>query len=242
MKILNLGCGNKTSKNPEFINIDWSIYLKIKNNPFLKLTASIFLNEERLEKLKSLPKNIKIHDLANGIPFEDNTVDAVYHSHFLEHLERQAAKEFLMEIRRVLKPGGICRIVVPDFELNCKSYILHIADCESNQAEIDKQDDYIAGIIEQSVRQEAHGTSRQKPLRRFIENILLGDARKRGEIHQWMYDRFSLKAMLLQLGYLEIHIKKYNESLIPNWNSYGLDLDENGNEYKPGSLYVEGVK
>jgi hypothetical protein len=35
------------------------------------------------------------------------------------------------------------------------------------------------------------------------------------------------------------NLQRYNTSFIPNWNSFGLDIDELGNEYKPGSLYVE---
>ena len=47
-----------------------------------------------------------------------------------------------------------------------------------------QHDDYVGAIIEQCVRKEAAGTSKQKNVRRFIENIILGDARKRGETHQ----------------------------------------------------------
>ena len=89
---------------------------------------------------------------------------------------------------------------------------------------------------------EASGTSKQKPFRRFIENIILGDARRRGENHQWMYDQINLKAILLNLGYQYVHIQEYNSSLIPDWNEYGLDVDEDGNQYKPESLYLEAVK
>ena len=79
-------------------------------------------------------------------------------------------------------------------------------------------------------------------LRRFVENLVLGDARRRGETHQWMYDRINLKEKLINSGYKEVHVKNYSTSLIPNWNEYGLDVDENGNQYKPESLYVEALK
>jgi hypothetical protein len=157
----------------------------------------------------------------------------------LEHLEKNHVEKFLLEVKRVLKPAGIQRIVVPDFERVCKRYISHMKISENNPEEAERHDHYIAEIIEQSVRKEAYGTFQQKPFRRFIENTFIGDARRRGETHQWMYDRISLNFLLFKLGYKNFNLQRYNTSLIPNWNSFGLDIDELGNEYKPGSLYVE---
>ncbi len=147
-----------------------------------------------------------------------------------------------MEVKRVLRPGGIQRIVVPDFERLCRAYLENVSVCDVQPAEITTHDRYVAALIEQSVRKEAYGTSQQKPFRRFVENLLLGDARRRGETHQWMYDRINLSALLTSLGYRNPHPRTYNSSLIPNWNDYGLDIDEQGNEYKPGSLYMEAEK
>jgi hypothetical protein len=65
------------------------------------------------------------HDLSKGIPFESDSVDAVCHSHVLEHLDRPVAGAFLKETLRVLKPGGIYRIVVPDFEFLCREDVMH---------------------------------------------------------------------------------------------------------------------
>jgi len=240
MKILNLGCGTKTSNKHGVINVDWSIYLRLKK--MLASAVPLFIKGERLERYNSLPDNIMVHNLAKGIPFDSNSVDVVYHSHMLEHLDRDVAKKFLLEVKRVLKPGGIHRIVVPDFEKACRAYILHISTCETNPDESDNHDSYIATLLKQSVRREAFGTSQQKPFRRFVENTILGDARQRGETHQWMYDRINLKTMLINLGYKEVHIQEYNTSIVANWNEYGLDVDEKGNQYKAESLYVEAVK
>jgi hypothetical protein len=57
-----------------------------------------------------------------------------------------------------------------------------------------------------------------------------------------MYDRISLSFFLRKVGFKGIKIEQYNSSSIPDWNKYGLDLDDFGNEYKPGSLYVEAKK
>jgi predicted SAM-dependent methyltransferase len=57
------------------------------------------------------------------MPFEDSYFDVVYTSHFLEHLNLQQARFLLKEVYRVLKKGGIVRIVVPDLENICREYI-----------------------------------------------------------------------------------------------------------------------
>lgn len=242
MKILNLGCGTKVSSSPDVINIDWSIYLRLKSKRLLRPIVPLLLKGGRQSRFNLLSDNIMVHNLTRGLPFVSDSIDAVYHSHLLEHLDRDIARLFLLEVKRVLKSGGVQRIVVPDLEKACRTYISHISICENDPDEANKHDEYIAAIIEQSVRKEAFGTSQQKPIRRFVENALLGDARKRGETHQWMYDRVNLSALLVALGYKNIVLQSYNTSLIPNWNQYGLDLDEHGNQYKPESLYIEAQK
>jgi len=242
MIILNLGCGSKASSNPDVVNIDWSIALRMKKNPLTRSLAPIFFRGERYNRLKLLPSNIMVWNLSKGIPFESNSVDVVYHSHLLEHLDRPVADSFLLECKRALKPGGVLRIVEPDLEFLCREYMSHITISEHNDHEAKQHDHYIASMIEMSVRKEAYGTSQQAPLRRMIENIVLGDARKRGETHQWMYDRVSLKSKLQKLGYSTVYQQDYHTSKIANWMEYKLDLDAHGNEYKPGSLYIEGIK
>jgi len=47
---------------------------------------------------------------------KDNSVELIYASHILEHFGRHEYKKVLKEWYRVLKPNGILRIAVPDFE------------------------------------------------------------------------------------------------------------------------------
>ncbi len=243
MRFLNLGCGTKTSSKAGVVNIDWSIALRIRSNPVLRAFAPLFMNGDRLTKFKTLPESLMVHDLSKGIPFEDNSSDVAYHSHVLEHIDREIAPLFIKEIHRVLKPGGILRIAVPDMERNCRNYIKHIDECaERGAPAIAVHDDYLMPILDQAVRREAGGTRRQSGLRRWLENFLLGDARKRGETHQWMYDRFNLEALLRRHGFTDVKVQSYDTSAIPDWISYGLDRNADGTEYIPGSLYVEAIK
>ncbi|MEO1054473.1 MAG: methyltransferase domain-containing protein, partial [Bacteroidota bacterium] len=126
MRILNLGCGTKTSDKEGVVNIDWSIYLRLKKSKLLKLFAPLVLRGVRMERFRALPDNVMVHNLSKGIPFDSNSVDMVYHSHLFEHLDRDIAEGFLNEVKRVLKPGGIHRIVVPDMEYLCKAYLTHL--------------------------------------------------------------------------------------------------------------------
>lgn len=242
MIILNLGCGTKTCDHQDVINIDWSIYLRVKRNPLLHSLAPIFARGERLRRYRALPDNILVHNLARGIPFDSAAVDVVYHSHVLEHLDRDIAVQFLKEAYRVLKPGGVQRIVVPDFEQLAREYVANIDACEKDPDQCATHEAFISAMILQSVRREAFGSSQQAPLRRFIENAILGDARKRGETHQWAYDRFSLPFLLKQLGYGATMVQNYDTSWVPNWGAYGLDTDVSGQEYKPESMYIEAKK
>ena len=62
-------------------------------------------------------------DLRNPLPFEDASVDAVFHEHLIEHLPYAAALGFTRECARVLKPGGVLRMAMPDFRRYAESYL-----------------------------------------------------------------------------------------------------------------------
>lgn len=242
MKILNLGCGTKTNSRPEVVNIDWSVMLRIRRNPALRSLASILLDGDRLARFRSLPSNVQLHNLARGIPYPDGSFDVVYHSHLLEHLDRDVAPKFLAEAHRVLKPGGIHRIVVPDYELACRAYLASLEHSLVDHAAAKGHEDSIALLLEQSVRREAAGTSLQSPTRRRFENLVLGDARQRGETHQWAYDRVNLGQLLGRTGHRCCAVHAFDTSSIPEWRDYGLDLDTRGGPHQPGSLYMEALK
>lgn len=53
---------------------------------------------------------------------EDQSVDLIYASHVLEHFGRKQYVDVLREWHRVLKPGGVLRLAVPDFAACAKIY------------------------------------------------------------------------------------------------------------------------
>lgn len=63
------------------------------------------------------------YDLKRGIPLPDSTVDVIYSSHLLEHMQYRDLLTFLQECRRVLKHDGIFSVCVPDSRQYIDAYI-----------------------------------------------------------------------------------------------------------------------
>ena len=93
IKMINLGCGDIFHK--DWINIDF----ESKSDEVIK------------------------HNLLEGIPFLDNEFDVVYHNNVLEHFSKSKGEFIISECYRVMKSGGILRVVVPDLEEPVKSYL-----------------------------------------------------------------------------------------------------------------------
>jgi SAM-dependent methyltransferase len=75
------------------------------------------------EYVAILKKNRFIHhDVAFGMPFEDQSVDYAFSSHVLEHLRKEDAEQLLRDVFRVLKSGGYVRSCVPDLAFAVSRY------------------------------------------------------------------------------------------------------------------------
>jgi SAM-dependent methyltransferase len=61
-------------------------------------------------------------DLTAPLPYPDGAFEAAFGSHVLEHLTPDEASGVLRELHRVLRPGGIVRISVPDLDQVIASY------------------------------------------------------------------------------------------------------------------------
>lgn len=91
--LLNIGCG--TRFHPDWVNLD----------------------------LRPVHSSIERWDASRPLPFADNHISAVYHSHILEHLRKEDALPFVRECHRVLKPGGTLRVAIPDLEAIARIYL-----------------------------------------------------------------------------------------------------------------------
>ena len=127
--LVNLACGTKYINKSNWINLDFN----------------------------SDSKNVIKANLINKIPLKNNSVDFVYSSHFIEHLENKDLNKLLDEIIRILKPGGILRLSTPNFEYLVKEYICLKKEKEIND-EIKNKIKYLKLlIIDQIFRTKSGG-------------------------------------------------------------------------------------
>jgi predicted SAM-dependent methyltransferase len=129
MKLLNLGCGGRYIKG--WVNID-------------------FISQS---------EDVIKHNLLTPLPFEDNSFDAVYNSHVLEHFSKRDAAKFIAEIYRVLKPGGILRVVVPNLERFVTGYLKCLEEVRLNENEmtVANYEWSVIELLDQMVREQSGG-------------------------------------------------------------------------------------
>lgn len=103
-KFYNLGSG-PDDKDPPYLNVDFQSVGP--HEDFVKLpTDKYYLN----------------FDLIKGVPADDNSLEGIYQSHFLEHVKYMDGLFILQECYRALKPGGRMRVIVPDLEFWIDAY------------------------------------------------------------------------------------------------------------------------
>lgn len=181
MKKLNLGCGSQVVDG--WINVDYALGARIAKYPLF----SFLNNRIKLFNL-SWDKRIFIHDLTCELPWADEEVDIIYTSHTLEHLSKQDGYYLLSESFRILRNGGVLRIVVPD---------LNIAVDQYNNGEI---------LAEDFLEHLGVKLSKARGLRGIIKKL-------NEYPHQCMYNVDRLKAILEHIGFV-VHEMAYAESRI----------------------------
>jgi predicted SAM-dependent methyltransferase len=106
---LNLGSGPRGLQDRKWINVDG---YKDKNVHYLC-------------------------DFNRRLPFDSKVFDGIFCEHVLEHFSYENGNKLLSECRRILKDGGIIRIVVPDGKkfmsayFNDPEYIVKYKECRS---------------------------------------------------------------------------------------------------------------
>jgi ubiquinone/menaquinone biosynthesis C-methylase UbiE len=63
-----------------------------------------------------------------------------------------------------------------------------------------------------------------------------------GERHRWMYDEYSLRALIENAGFSNVRRLSFSESGINNFADFGLDTISKNMPYKNNSIYMEGCK
>ena len=123
---VNLGSGLYVA--PGWINVDMGLYSLLGYLPAAALRGmyrrsgwTSYLSEDQYVATLKTNRFIQ-HDVRNGLPFDDDSVDALFASHFLDSLTRMDGELVIKEARRILRPGGRIRILVSDIERNIELY------------------------------------------------------------------------------------------------------------------------
>ena len=138
------------------------------------------------------------HDVMTGIPYPDNSVAMIYHSDFFEHLSYHEAIAFLAECHRVLKPGGLMRVCVPDFYYIMEAYY---AD-KMNSFDDVQPKEYV----------EVDSRSLKASMLLFGS---VGSSQNAYQGHQMMYDFDGLKETLETNGFVDVVNRSIDSSQSP---------------------------
>lgn len=125
--LVNLGSSLRVAEG--WVNLDGSPIAFIASLPRPIIAVSyrvsgVGKSVARGEYIDVLTANRFVHHrLERGLPFGDDTVDSIFAGEVLEHLSVDVAHRVLRESRRVLKPGGVIRICVPDLQCAIDQYL-----------------------------------------------------------------------------------------------------------------------
>ncbi len=210
---VNIGCGMTPTLG--FENFDNSLSLKLSKHPLfsellhkLKLISSTQMDYIRF----CWSNNIKFADATKRIPLPNDSASLVYSSHMLEHLDRSEASMFLREAYRVLKSGGVIRLVLPDLSKAIATY---------------NQNQDADAFVESTLMCIPNA-------RNFLQRLRMAVIGNRH--HLWMYDGKSLSRLLDCNGFKKIQILASGETTLIDCEP--LNLYERADE----SVYIEAVK
>jgi predicted SAM-dependent methyltransferase len=171
---LNVGCG--TSGVEGWVNIDNSPSILLSRLPFGR----------RIFHTPDWPRDVRRADVRKRIPFPDSSVACIYSSHTFEHFTYEESRAVARECFRVLKPGGILRIVVPDLGIIVRDYLAATADPMASHKFVSRL------LLTTSVRDIVHA----------------------GAHHKQMFDARSLVHMLQGVGFVTVEVSVFGNSRI----------------------------
>lgn len=207
---LNLGSGPVAVQG--WINIDRSPNILLDRVPGAKKVLFRFglLTEAHMQPWD--PEVVR-HDIRK-LPYPDDSVEAIYSSHTLEHLYLREAEAVIGECARLLRPGGIVRFALPDVERFARELLGGI--------DVDGQD---AGRYFNS-RLLAHPEERPSVSGRL--RSALG-----GHIHRWQPSVPLVRQLMVDAGLGNVRQCTFREGDLT-----GLDNIESREE----SFFLEGSK
>jgi SAM-dependent methyltransferase len=166
------------------------------------------------------PPDVFKWDCRRGMPFDDNSVDAIFAEHVFEHLDPVGGANFLRECRRCLRVGGIVRIVVPDAGRYISLYPEDWSKIASIRPLFRENGAYRDKWLDRTYRTKME----------FINEVF-----RQGAEHKYAYDAETLILKFNDAGFSRVIQQSYGVSCR---NEPPFDSQARG----PESLYVEGIK
>ncbi len=166
-----------------------------------------------------------------GLPFPDESVRFVYTAHVLEHLRfGDQAPQYVGEIRRVLKPNGAARFVVPDLGRLLDAYARRDAEFFEARSQFYPMN---AGFVDQD----------GIPTLDYLLLFSGSSWQTMNYNHKFGYDAHTLQGLLRRCGFKKVEVSAYQGS---RWDE--LRVDDGGynartstNEDEHFSLFVDAT-
>ena len=109
-----------------------------------------------------------VHDIEKRLPYEDDSIDEILCSHALEHCSMAAVPKMISDWRRVLKQGGIIRVIVPEIEACMRNFL---ASPETDNNKWNWKIEYILGGQHHQAGQQLHKSAfTPTHLQKIVEN------------------------------------------------------------------------
>lgn len=220
---LNIGCGPNIV--PDWENINNSSGILIQKILPLRILVNITERITGRHLYVRIPKSVRKCDAAGLLPYKSETVEVIYSSHMIEHLFRCQVELSLREAFRVLKRGGVLRLVVPDLERKARAYLARLEKVRAGLLDICPADEFLRSTL-LGCEQKPSGLAIARIYRAFFTD----------EGHHWMWDAPSLMTVVRQIGFREVRERAFLQSSIPEVQY--LDLDSRRTE----SIYIEAYK
>lgn len=117
--LIRLHLGAFCSGVPGWVNTDITPHIWVAKIPGAALALRLLgkMTAERYEEHRAGKfRGLRYMDLTKPLPLDPCSVEAVFSSHVMEHLFADEVDRLVGELARVMVPGGVCRVVVPDLE------------------------------------------------------------------------------------------------------------------------------